>query len=177
MKLVPIGPINNIPALVQIMAWRRPGGKPLSDPMRISLLTHICVIRPQWVNTDQHLITPPWVSSHLNIGRWNLRMHDLQIYCSDLNTEYCDNNPINGRHSDKLYWDWADAAYIMDNGYLHSHETCLTRTSHLHSWWMEGHKSSSSMETRLWYYTFNGVHFLDMNMSVHCILYNHMCDK
>ena len=28
-----MGPINNIPALVQIMAWRRQGDKPLSEPM------------------------------------------------------------------------------------------------------------------------------------------------
>ena len=27
------GEIKNIPALVQIMAWRQPGDKPLSDPM------------------------------------------------------------------------------------------------------------------------------------------------
>ena len=27
------GPINNIPALVQIMAWRLSGAKPLSEPM------------------------------------------------------------------------------------------------------------------------------------------------
>ena len=40
---------GNIPALVQIMAWRRPGDKPLSEPMMVSLLTHICVTRPQWV--------------------------------------------------------------------------------------------------------------------------------
>ena len=32
LKFVPKGPINNIPALVQIMAWRRPGDKPLSEP-------------------------------------------------------------------------------------------------------------------------------------------------
>ena len=49
LKFVPKGPINNIPALVQIMAWRRPGDKPLSEAMLISLLTHICVTRPQWV--------------------------------------------------------------------------------------------------------------------------------
>ena len=49
LKFVPKGPINNIPALVQIMAWRRPGDKPLSEPMMVSLLTHICVTRPQWV--------------------------------------------------------------------------------------------------------------------------------
>ena len=47
-KFVPKGAINNIPALVQIMAWRRPGDKPLSEPMMVSLLTHICITRPQW---------------------------------------------------------------------------------------------------------------------------------
>ena len=50
LKFVPKGPINNIPALVQIMAWRRPGDKPLSKPMMVRLPTHICVTRPQWVN-------------------------------------------------------------------------------------------------------------------------------
>ena len=49
LKFVPKGPINNIPAMVQIMAWRRPGDKPLSGPMVVSLLTHICIARPQWV--------------------------------------------------------------------------------------------------------------------------------
>ena len=50
LEFVPKGPINNIPALVEIMAWRRPGDKPLSETMLVSLLTHICVTRPQWVN-------------------------------------------------------------------------------------------------------------------------------
>ena len=49
-KFVPKGLINNIPALVQIMAWRRPGDKPLSEPM-ISLPMDICVTRPQWVQS------------------------------------------------------------------------------------------------------------------------------
>ena len=44
---VPNGPINNIPALVQIMAWRRPGDKPLSEPMMVCL---VGLIRPQWVS-------------------------------------------------------------------------------------------------------------------------------
>ena len=46
------GLINNIPALIQIMAWRRPGDKPLSEPMMFSLMTYICATRPQWVNTS-----------------------------------------------------------------------------------------------------------------------------
>ena len=50
LKFVPKVPINGIPALVQIMAWRRPGDKPLSETMMVSLLTHIWDTRPQWVN-------------------------------------------------------------------------------------------------------------------------------
>ena len=50
LEFVPKAPINNIPSLVQIMAWCRPGDKPLSEPMMVSLLTHICITRPQWVN-------------------------------------------------------------------------------------------------------------------------------
>ena len=53
LKFVPKGPIKNIPALVQMMAWRRPGNKPLSEPMMVRLPTHIFVIRPQWVNGNK----------------------------------------------------------------------------------------------------------------------------
>ena len=58
LKFVPKGPINNVPALVQIMAWRRPADKPLSEPVIVSLLTHICVTRPQWVKVTlgSHLL-------------------------------------------------------------------------------------------------------------------------
>ena len=47
LTFVPKGQINNIPALVHIMAWRHPGDKPLSEPMMVRLLTDICVTRPQ----------------------------------------------------------------------------------------------------------------------------------
>ena len=33
LEFVPKGPINNILALDQITAWRRPGDRPLSEPM------------------------------------------------------------------------------------------------------------------------------------------------
>ena len=36
LKFVPRSPIDNKPALVQVMAWRRTGDKPLPEPM----LTH-----------------------------------------------------------------------------------------------------------------------------------------
>ena len=76
LKFVPKVPINNIPALVQILAWRRSGDKPLSEPILVSLLTHICVTRPQWDNT--------------------YRFH-LQISCKLIYiTEYLNASPSNG---------------------------------------------------------------------------------
>ena len=48
LKFVPKVPFNNIPALVQKMAWHRQGAKPLSQPMMVSLLMHICATQPQW---------------------------------------------------------------------------------------------------------------------------------
>ena len=41
LRFVTKGPNNNITALVEIMAWRRPGDKPLSEPMMVRLPTHI----------------------------------------------------------------------------------------------------------------------------------------
>ena len=60
LKFVPKGPINNILSLVQMMFWRRPGAKPLSEPMMVSLLTHICVTRPQWVK-NLYVLNIPWM--------------------------------------------------------------------------------------------------------------------
>ena len=58
LKFVPKGPINNIPALVQIMAGRRPGDKPLSETVLVSLLTHMCVTQPQWVKVKSMVNWP-----------------------------------------------------------------------------------------------------------------------
>ena len=44
LKFVAKGIINNNPILFKIMAWRRPGEKPLSEPMMISWLTHISIV-------------------------------------------------------------------------------------------------------------------------------------
>ena len=72
LKFVPGVRINNIPALVQIMAWRRPGDKPLSETMMVRLPTHICVARPQWVNVldnnslmNRSGILRVWTYSHV----------------------------------------------------------------------------------------------------------------
>ena len=70
LEFVPKFRINNIPALVQIMAWRRSGDKPLSEPMMVSLLTHICVTRPQWV-LSRDFYSHMW---------WYKSVGDLTIY-------------------------------------------------------------------------------------------------
>ena len=49
LTFVPKGPVDNKRALVQVMAWRRIGDKPLSVPRLPSLLTHICGTRGRWV--------------------------------------------------------------------------------------------------------------------------------
>ena len=35
LKFVPRGPNNNIPTLVQVVTWRRPGDKPFSEAMMV----------------------------------------------------------------------------------------------------------------------------------------------
>ena len=68
---VPKGPIDNIPALVQIMDWRRSGDKPLSGPMMVRLPTHICVTRPQWVKIMREILrcteTPQVLYAHCQL--------------------------------------------------------------------------------------------------------------
>ena len=56
-KFIPKGPAYDIPALVQIMVWYRPGDKPLSGPMMFSLRTHICVTWPWVIRFDQNSST------------------------------------------------------------------------------------------------------------------------
>ena len=55
LQFVPKGPINKISSLFQIKTSHRPDDKPLSEPMMVSSLTHICVARPQWVNVQDPL--------------------------------------------------------------------------------------------------------------------------
>ena len=101
LKFVPKGPINIIPSLVQVMAWRRPGDNPLSEPMMVSLLTHICVAWPQsvkskgisnhyasWLfilklgqaNTKKNINTPHYWSVVRGIHQWPNNHRKLQGY-------------------------------------------------------------------------------------------------
>ena len=60
LKFVPKGPIANNPALVQIIAWRRTGDKPLSEPILINPLVHICSTKGRWVNLSTPTPSPKY---------------------------------------------------------------------------------------------------------------------
>ena len=80
------GQINNIPALVQIMAWHRPGEEPLSEPMMVSLLTHICVIPPQWINS--------WLCFYQTRSAWSMdqgsnKNHSPAYHFAPTVTKFC----------------------------------------------------------------------------------------
>ena len=74
------------PALVEIMAWRRAGYKPLSEPMTVRLPTLICVTRPQ--------------SFNVSIGSFN----ELNLYTLHFLDEYTN---IFAFHTIFQHWDGA----------------------------------------------------------------------
>ena len=86
LKFVPKVRINNIPALVQMMDWRRPGDKPLSEPMMVTLLRHICVTRPQWVKKDEErklLFYISFNNIHCSPMVWNHPSSASILLCSN----------------------------------------------------------------------------------------------
>ena len=90
LKFFPKVRINNIPSLVQIMSWRRSGDKPLSEPMMVSLPTHIYVTRPQWVNAWNTF--NQWFMSSLlkSCEKIVLFLFAIYIWSTDpLSTQYC----------------------------------------------------------------------------------------
>ena len=76
---------NNIPALVQIMAWQRPGDKPLYELLMVTLLTPICVTQPQSVNTfrprqnGRHLADDIFKCIFLNENVWIPEKNSLRF--------------------------------------------------------------------------------------------------
>ena len=81
LKFVRKGPINNIPTIVQVMAWRWPGDKPLCEPMMVRLLMHICVTRPQWVN--ETCLLGPYITSQLCVELITTKKSAYIFYAKD----------------------------------------------------------------------------------------------
>ena len=100
LKCVPKDLIDNIPASVQIMAWRRPNDKPLSERMLVSLLTHICVTQPQCIN----LVA--WQLSLCNSFEVRVRVDEIyrcltlnRLLRLDLKIRHRDSSTSNGHQS------------------------------------------------------------------------------
>ena len=74
LKFVPNDLIKNIPALLQMMAWRRSGDKPLSERMVVRLPTYIYVTRPHWVKYPER--------NHA-CYRCNMYTHDIRPVIAD----------------------------------------------------------------------------------------------
>ena len=66
LEFVPKGPVNNIPALFQIMAWHRPGDKPLS--VRMCVCASWNILKNKSMNDMQNHLYPgyyPWKCNSL----------------------------------------------------------------------------------------------------------------
>ena len=89
------GPINNIPALIQMMAWRRSGDKQLSEPIKGSLLTPICVTRTQrvkWASGSSNYVSLTSLQIQLSTERsicfhndWSLLLSNIQMGSMQIN--------------------------------------------------------------------------------------------
>ena len=84
LKFVPKCPINNIAALVQIMAWCWPGEKPLFKPMLTHLTdAYICGTRERWVkpiysfSSNYWELKRYWTNSWLTSEIRYLTSHDI----------------------------------------------------------------------------------------------------
>ena len=62
--------LNNIPGLVQIMAWSRPGNKPLSEQIMVILLTHYASLGlNELIRCTSHVLSYLWHSSREFVSR------------------------------------------------------------------------------------------------------------
>ena len=76
LKCVPKVRINNIPALVQIMAWRRPGDKPLSEPM---MLVYWLIYASLGLNELTNILVSKYGFSNMAFDGMIGQRHLLQI--------------------------------------------------------------------------------------------------
>ena len=65
------------------MAWRRRGDKPLSEQIVLSLLTHICVTQPQWVN-DVELYLQNNIKTSVILWLTKIDDKSFKLYCEEL---------------------------------------------------------------------------------------------
>ena len=115
LKFVSMRSISNIPAWVQIMAWRRPGDKPLSETIMVRLPTHLCVTRLRWVNASVRIVLSADSSTFpKNLGSFGCAVADRSAwfkilavlrYCAKLEGFKCISDiPLPGRSTSSATW-------------------------------------------------------------------------
>ena len=147
-------PIKNIPALVQAMAWRRLGAKPLSEPMLAISVMHICITRPQWINS---------LALGMCACKFNFRC-TLMIYC------ICFSDIFNLKHIIKVY---NYAVRLRTGGWY-----LMWNWRHFNSLWpsdiIKQHRSGSTLAQVMaqylicWHQVITGTNVIDFSLERFC---------
>ena len=106
-KFVPQGPINNNPALVQIMTWCQSGNKPLSESM-MAWFNDASMSLGLKELTDWGLVTPQWSGS--SFKQWLITCL-AQMPLTQPMLTWCQLG-----HSNKLQWNLNQSAKIFFQG-------------------------------------------------------------
>ena len=79
LKFVPKRSINNIPALVQIMAWRRWGDKPLSEPMMVDYRRIYASLGLNELSKLSHKLTGGYLSGY-GLSQWETTLQNNVVW-------------------------------------------------------------------------------------------------
>ena len=111
------------------MPWRWPCDKPLSEPMVVSLLTHICITRPQWVKT---MVSPCPISRPLSKPtQIHYQLNSIEGYLRQVCPKPgCQKMIIKAPH----YWPFVREMYRWLMNFPHKGPVLVTVTSQW-VWW------------------------------------------
>ena len=131
------GPIDNKPALVQIIACCWTGDKPLSEPWWPNLIMHICVTWPQWVNEAQ---VPSKVSSWWSVNSSPPRATYLRRWTGSALVQIMAWRQISNRPLSEpmlIYCQlesWEQISVKFESEFYHFHSRKCIRKCHLPNW-------------------------------------------
>ena len=136
LKIVRKVSINEIPTMVQLMAWRRLGGKPLSKPMMVSLLTHICVTRPPCVNVSTFFCSQETQAKNYEV--WKLSNAPKYLVCAHHSIRY-ENSKISFPFNFFLWHTFTFSLYVwmatIDEKFDYSGRPIRNRKSKKRDYW------------------------------------------
>ena len=110
------------------MVWPRRGDKPLSEPMMVSLLTHICVTRPQRVNLLVYV-----VFMLTNLNKSFRELHKQTIKIEDyVQGSFCEcAQPMRDAHRLGAFTKWS--LYVSPNHVMNNSHLPWERKVHKHN--------------------------------------------